>query len=81
MAAIRGLNHVRTRSLAQRQKVLASRGASKHESWTILYLRWLQGQQDHPAHQIALREMAVRVSKERVERLEKVIGGSSDRRP
>lgn len=40
------------------------------------YLRWLQEQQfDHPAHQIALQEMveAVRVSKERVERLEKVI--------
>lgn len=36
----------------------------------------LQEQQfDHPAHQIALQEMveAVRVSKERVERLEKVI--------
>ncbi|GAC1043915.1 hypothetical protein thsrh120_39190 [Rhizobium sp. No.120] len=40
------------------------------------YLRWLQEQQfDHPVHQIALQEMveAVRVSKERVERLEKVI--------
>lgn len=40
------------------------------------YLCWLQEQQfDHPAHQIALQEMveAVRVSKERVERLEKVI--------
>ncbi len=40
------------------------------------YLRWLQEQQfDHPAHQIALKEMveAVRVSKDRVERLEKVI--------
>lgn len=40
------------------------------------YLRWLQEQQfDHPAHQIALQEMvdAVRVSKEHVERLEKVI--------
>ncbi|SFU21475.1 Transposase IS116/IS110/IS902 family protein [Mesorhizobium sp. YR577] len=40
------------------------------------YLRWLQEQQfDHPAHQIALQEMveAVRTSKERAERLEKVI--------
>jgi transposase len=40
------------------------------------YLCWLQEQQfDHPAHQIALQEMveAVRLSKERVERLEKVI--------
>ncbi len=40
------------------------------------YLCWLQDQHfDHPAHQIALQEMveAVRLSKERVERLEKVI--------
>lgn len=40
------------------------------------YLRWLQEQRfDHPAHQIALQEMveAVRVSKERVERLEHAI--------
>ncbi|MBB3979535.1 hypothetical protein GGQ64_004779 [Rhizobium azooxidifex] len=40
------------------------------------YLCWLQEQQfDHPAHQIALQEMveAVRVSKERVGRLETVI--------
>lgn len=40
------------------------------------YLHWLQEQSlDHPAHQIALQEMveAVRISKERVERLEKVI--------
>ncbi|MBB3315406.1 transposase [Rhizobium sp. BK181] len=46
------------------------------KTWTMRYLRWLQEQQfDHPAHQIALQEMAeaVRVSKERVERLEKVI--------
>ena len=46
------------------------------KGWTMRYLRWLQEQQfDHPAHQIALQEMveAVRVSKERVERLEKVI--------
>jgi transposase len=40
------------------------------------YLRWLQEQPfDHPVHQIALQEMveAVRISKERVERLEHVI--------
>ena len=40
------------------------------------YLRWLQEQQfDHPAHQIALQEMveAMRISRERVERLEKMI--------
>jgi len=40
------------------------------------YLCWLQEQSfDHPAHQIALQEMveAVRISKERVERLERVI--------
>jgi transposase len=48
----------------------------RKKGWTMRYLRWLQEQQfDHPAHQIALQEMveAVRVSKERVERLEKVI--------
>ena len=40
------------------------------------YLRWLQEQKfDHPAHQIALQEMvdAVRLSKGRVERLERAI--------
>ncbi len=40
------------------------------------YLCWLQEQQfDHPAHQITLQKMveAVRLSMERVERLEKVI--------
>ncbi|MBR7654807.1 IS110 family transposase [Brucella oryzae] len=45
-------------------------------SWTMRYLRWLQEQQfDHTAHQIALQEMveAVRISKARVERLEKAI--------
>ena len=45
--------------------------------WTMRYLSWLQEQQfDHPAHQIALQEMveAARLSKERVERLEKAIG-------
>lgn len=44
--------------------------------WTMRYLRWLQEQPfDHPAHQIALQEMveAVRIAKERVERLEGVI--------
>lgn len=45
-------------------------------TWGARHLRWLQEQRfDHPAHQIALQEMveAVRVSGERVERLEAVI--------
>ena len=49
---------------------------SRKKGWTMRYLRWLQEQRfDHPAHQIALQEMteAVRISKERVERLERVI--------
>lgn len=53
-----------------------SRIYPRKKGWTMRYLRWLQKEQfDHPAHQIALQEMveAVRVSKERVERLEKVI--------
>lgn len=53
-----------------------SRIYPRKKGWTMRYLRWLQEQQfDHPAHQIALQEMveAVRISKERVERLEKVI--------
>lgn len=48
----------------------------RKKGWTMRYLCWLQAQQfDHPAHQIALQEMveAVRVSKEWVERLERVI--------
>lgn len=48
----------------------------RKKGWTMRYLCWLQEQQfDHPAHQIALQEMveAVRVSKERVGRLETVI--------
>lgn len=48
----------------------------RKKGWTMRYLRWLQEQQfDHPAHQIALQEMVeeVRISKERVERLEGVI--------
>jgi len=48
----------------------------RKKGWTMRYLRWLQEQQfDHPAHQIALQEMveAVRISKERVERLERAI--------
>ena len=46
------------------------------KGWTMRYLRWLQEQKfEHPAHQIALQEMveAVRIAKERVERLERVI--------
>lgn len=48
----------------------------RKKGWTMRYLRWLQEQQfDHPAHQIALQEMveAVRVAKERVDRLERTI--------
>lgn len=48
----------------------------RKKGWTMRYLLWLQEQQfDHPAHQIALQEMveAVRISKERVSRLESVI--------
>ncbi len=48
----------------------------RKKGWTMRYLCWLQEQQfDHPAHQIALQEMveAVRIAKERVERLEHVI--------
>lgn len=64
-----------------RQQVSAfmlKRGRSypRKKSWTMRYLRSLQEKRfDHPAHQIALQEMveAVRVSKERVERLERVI--------
>jgi transposase len=45
-------------------------------TWGARHLRWLQEQKfDHPAHQIALQEMveAVRISKERAERLEAAI--------
>lgn len=45
-------------------------------AWGARHLRWLQEQKfDHPAHQIALQEMVegVRISKERVERLEAAI--------
>lgn len=45
-------------------------------AWGARHLRWLQEQRfDHPAHQIALQEMveAVRISKERVVRLEAAI--------
>lgn len=48
----------------------------RRKDWTMRYQRWLQEQRlDHPAHQIALQEMveAVRISKERVQRLEGVI--------
>jgi transposase len=48
----------------------------RKKGWTMRYLRWLQEQKfDHPAHQIALQEMVegVRISKERVERLERTI--------
>ena len=48
----------------------------RKKGWTMRYLRWLQEQRfEHPAHQIALQEMveAVRISKERVERIEAAI--------
>ena len=48
----------------------------RKKAWTMRYLRWLQEQKfDHPAHQIALQESveAVRLAKERVQRLEKTI--------
>ena len=48
----------------------------RKKAWSMRYLRWLQGQHfDHPAHQIVLQEMleAVRLAKERVERLEQTI--------
>lgn len=48
----------------------------RKKGWTMRYLRWLQEQKfDHPAHQIALQEMvdAVRLSNERLDRLDQVI--------
>jgi len=48
----------------------------RKKAWSMRYLRWLQEQKfDHPTHQIALQEgvEAVRIAKERVERLEKNI--------
>jgi transposase len=48
----------------------------RKRAWSMRYLRWLQEQQfEYPAHQIVLQEMveAVRIAKERVERLERTI--------
>ena len=48
----------------------------RKKAWSRRYLRWLQEQQlDHPEHQIVLQEMveAVRLAKQRVERLERTI--------
>lgn len=48
----------------------------RKKSWSMRYLRWLQEQRfEHPAHQVALQELvdAVRISKERVERIEAAI--------
>jgi transposase len=48
----------------------------RKKAWTMRYLRRLQEQTfDHPAHQIVLQEMveAVRLAKERVDRLEQTI--------
>jgi transposase len=48
----------------------------RKKGWTMRYLRWLQEQTfDHPIHQIVLQEMveAVRLAKERVDRLEQTI--------
>ena len=52
------------------------RAFPRKTAWTMRYLRWLQEQTfDHPAHQISLQEMvdSVRLSKERVDRLEHAI--------
>ena len=48
----------------------------RKKGWSMRYLRWLQEQRfEHPAQQIALQELveAVRVAKERVERIEAAI--------
>ncbi len=48
----------------------------RKKAWSMRYLRWLQEQRfEHPAHQIVLQESleAVRLAKERVERLERAI--------
>src|SRR5215208_4853933 len=48
----------------------------RKKAWGARYLRWLQEQRfEHPAHQIVLQEAveAVRLAKERVERLERTI--------
>lgn len=48
----------------------------RKKGWPMRRLCWFQEQRfDHPAHQIALQKMveAVRISKERVERLERTI--------
>lgn len=83
--AMRDLVRVRTAAVValrmHRQQVNASmhkhgRAYPRKKAWAQRYLRWLQEQRfDHPAHQIALQEMveAVRIVKERVERLECVI--------
>ena len=83
--AMRDLVRARTAAVetlrVHRQQVSAfmlkhGRVYPRKKGWTMRYLGWLQEQQfDHPAHQIALQEMveAVRISKERVERLGRVI--------
>jgi transposase len=48
----------------------------RKKAWGARYLRWLQEQRfEHPAHRIVLQEAveAVRLAKERVERLERTI--------
>jgi transposase len=78
---------VRTRAAAveslrvHRQQVSAfmlkhGRIYPRKKGWTMRYLRWLQEQRfEHLPHQIALQEMveAVRIAKERVERIEAAI--------
>lgn len=83
--AIRDLVRARTAAVEtlrkHRQQVSAfmlkhGRSFPGKKTWTMRYLRWLQEQAfDHPAHQIALQEMvdAVRLSNERVERIEGAI--------
>jgi transposase len=58
------------------QQLHAQAKARIHAVWTMRSLRWLRWQNFDPAPQIALQEMveAVRLSKERVQRLEAAIG-------
>lgn len=83
--AMRDLVRARTTAVetlrAHRQQVSAlmlkhGRIYAGKKIWGARYLRWLQQQQfEHPAHQIVLQEAveAVRLSQERLERLERTI--------
>ena len=83
--AMRDLVRTRAAAVAERRKhrqqisgfmLKHGRIYPRKKGWTMRYLLWLQEQKyDHPAHQIAPREMfdAVRVATERVERLDRAI--------